>query len=85
MGNSVQAFSTMHYTAQVYLGSSKTGNKSPATPLSGRTFGTYTFVTALVRLYASWHLQEAAWYDMATWTFAVCSHLVDYHCVDRRV
>lgn len=84
MGNSIQSYSTMHYTSQVYLGSAATGNKSPATPLSGRTFGTYTFVTALIRLYASFHINEVAWYDLATWTFAVSVALLrKTKCVEQ--
>ncbi|KAI1170620.1 transmembrane domain-containing protein [Nemania sp. FL0916] len=41
------------------------------TPLAARLFGTYTFVSAVVRLYASYHLHLAPVYHMAVWTYVV--------------
>ncbi|KAF2094284.1 ergosterol 28 [Rhizodiscina lignyota] len=72
IGNSVQAYLTLHYTSQVYSGPDLK-SASPATPLSGRTFGTWTFLTSIVRLYAAYHINERSWYDMATWTFTIAA------------
>ena len=41
------------------------------TPLAARCFGTYTFVVAMVRLYAAYNLHVAPVYDMALWTYAI--------------
>lgn len=70
MGNSVQAYVTLKYTSEVYSGPTP-DSPSPATALSGRTFGTWTFLVSLVRLYAAFHINEKHWYELAMWTFAV--------------
>lgn len=44
---------------------------SQVTPLSARTFGTWTFLTSIVRLYAAYHVHERAWFDLGMWTFVV--------------
>ncbi|GAB7348203.1 hypothetical protein MBLNU459_g6207t1 [Dothideomycetes sp. NU459] len=44
---------------------------SPVNPLSARTFGTWTFITAIVRLYAAYYLEERPMYQLAFWTFGV--------------
>ncbi|KAK6088676.1 transmembrane domain-containing protein [Seiridium cupressi] len=41
------------------------------TPLAGRLFGTYTLISAIVRLYASYHLDTEPVYMMALWTYLV--------------
>ncbi|KAI5926207.1 hypothetical protein F4810DRAFT_655936 [Camillea tinctor] len=41
------------------------------TPLAARLFGTYTLVSAIVRLYASYHLHIGPLYDLALWTYVV--------------
>lgn len=41
------------------------------TPLAARLFGTYTLVSAIVRLYASYHLEMEPVYMMAMWTYLV--------------
>lgn len=41
------------------------------TPLAARLFGTYTLISAIVRLYASYHLRLAPVYQMAVWTYVV--------------
>lgn len=41
------------------------------TPLSARTFGTWTAITAVVRLYAAYHIQIPVMYELALWTFGV--------------
>jgi Erg28 like protein len=75
IGNSIQAYSTLSYTRRLYAGPRK-GNApeavaSPVNPLSARTFGTWTFTASIVRLYAAYHLDEPAWYQMALWTYLI--------------
>ncbi|KAI8956852.1 transmembrane domain-containing protein [Daldinia sp. FL1419] len=41
------------------------------TPLAGRLFGTYTIVSAIVRLYASYNLHLAPVYQITLWTYVV--------------
>jgi hypothetical protein len=62
IGNSVQAYLTLHYTQRIY-------SLTNVTPVHGRTFGTWTAMAALVRLYAAYHINESAWYQMAIATF----------------
>jgi Erg28 like protein len=75
IGNSIQAYTTLSYTRRLYAGPAN--NKapealtSPVTPLSARTFGTWTFIASIVRLYAAYHLDEPAWYQVAFWTYLV--------------
>ncbi|KIX08881.1 uncharacterized protein Z518_03538 [Rhinocladiella mackenziei CBS 650.93] len=83
MGNSIQAYTTLKYTTQVYPGwrSSKEGHKpsssnadpesSPVTPLSSRTFGTWTFLAAVVRIYAAHNITNRLFYDLAIWTYVI--------------
>lgn len=74
--NSFQAYTSIYYTSRVYNGSSRNSiqnlrNKSPVTPLSARTFGTWTLIQSLVRLYAAYHISEPAFYQLAFCTYAV--------------
>lgn len=39
--------------------------------LSARTFGTWTALSSIVRLYAAYHIHEAAVYELALWTFGL--------------
>ncbi|KAI9839298.1 MAG: hypothetical protein M1819_003293 [Sarea resinae] len=71
VANSVQCYSTLHYTQQVYAGSSSTANKSPVTPLSGRTFGTWTFLSSIIRLWAAYHITNPQLYQIALCTYAI--------------
>ena len=60
IGNSIQTYSTLTYTKRVY-----SAKPNEVTGLSARTFGTWTFVTAVVRIIAAYHLNEPAMYRMA--------------------
>ncbi|KAJ4291834.1 ergosterol biosynthesis protein [Kalmusia sp. IMI 367209] len=44
---------------------------SQVTPLSGRKWGTWTALTGLVRLYAAYHINEQAMYELGMWTYGV--------------
>lgn len=65
----------MSYTRRLYPGQATTKVKSstaasdvastsPATPLSSRTFGTWTLAVGIVRIFAAYHINEASWYQM---------------------
>jgi hypothetical protein len=80
IGNAVQCYNTMSYTRRLYPGqiASKTKSApsdvavtSPATPLSSRTFGTWTLAVGIVRIFAAYHINEASWYQMQMLTNVV--------------
>jgi len=77
VGNSIQAYSTLHFTQQVYLGSSsskaasKSSSGSPVTPLSARTFGTWTFLSSIIRLWAAYNIDNPQVYQLALWTYSI--------------
>ena len=41
------------------------------TPLSARTFGTYTFLASVIRLYAAYDITNPVMFQLALWTFVV--------------
>lgn len=72
----------MSYTRRVYPGqaAASKGSKStpsdvaltsPATPLSSRTFGTWTAAVGIVRIFAAYHINEPAWYQLQMLTNVV--------------
>ena len=80
IGNAIQCYFTMSYTQRLYPGqpsSSSTKDKpspaltSAATPLSSRTFGTWTIAVGIVRLFAAYHINEPAWYQLQALTNVV--------------
>ncbi|CAD0094648.1 unnamed protein product [Aureobasidium vineae] len=80
LGNSIQAYLSLGPTQKVYCGSktvpagvpaSTVPNASPVTPLSARTFGTWTAITAIVRLYAAYNINTKPMYELAFWTYIV--------------
>ncbi|CZR62728.1 probable ERG28 Protein involved in synthesis of ergosterol [Phialocephala subalpina] len=86
IANSVQAYTTLSFTSRVYAGPSPSASKpkppsanlmhpsaphSPATPLSSRTFGTWTAIQSMVRLYAAYNISDANMYQMAFLTYVV--------------
>lgn len=71
IGNSAQSYLTLSYTRRVY--NNPTPSASQATPLSSRTFGTWTLLASIVRAYAAYHIDERAWYELAMLTYAVAA------------
>jgi len=85
MANSIQAYATLSATQRVYSGPNTSpvpegipartlkspASSSPVTALSARTFGTWTAITSVIRLYAAYNLENQAIYEMALWTFGV--------------
>jgi hypothetical protein len=60
IGNSIQTYTTLSYTKRVY-----SAKPNEVTGLSARTFGTWTFVTAIVRIIAAYHLNDPTMYLLA--------------------
>ncbi|KAL2012492.1 hypothetical protein VTN00DRAFT_17 [Thermoascus crustaceus] len=74
--NSVQSYRSLDYARQLYASSSPS-SPSPANPLSARTFGTWTFLSAVVRAYAAYHITQPVAYDLALWTYGIAlAHFV---------
>ncbi|BAE59931.1 unnamed protein product [Aspergillus oryzae RIB40] len=68
--NSIQAYRSDSYAAELYNGRSADGR--PLTnPLSSRTFGTWTFLSAVIRMYAAYNITTPVAYDLAIWTFGI--------------
>ena len=68
--NSVQTYSTLKLTQRVYDGPvSKL--TSQVTPLSARTFGTWTFLSAIIRFYGAYRLDDGDMYKLVLWTFVL--------------
>ena len=63
-GNSVQAYITTKFTARVY-------SPGTVTPLASRTFGTWTFLSAVIRMYAAYNITDQMVYQLALWTYVI--------------
>ncbi|GIJ98567.1 ergosterol biosynthesis protein [Aspergillus viridinutans] len=68
--NSLESYRSDNYAASLYNGRTADG-RSSGCPLSSRTFGTWTFLSAVVRMYAAYNITTAAVYDLAIWTFGI--------------
>jgi len=69
IGNSIQSYTTLHFTSQVYSGCD--GAPSPATGLSSRTFGTWTLLASALRLFASYNISDPQWYQLAFLSYII--------------
>ncbi|PYI13380.1 ergosterol 28 [Aspergillus violaceofuscus CBS 115571] len=68
--NSLQAYRSEAYAAELYNGRTPEGYVF-TNPLSSRTFGTWTFLSAVIRFYAAYNINNPAVYDLALWTFGI--------------
>ncbi|KAL7269837.1 ergosterol biosynthesis protein [Rhizina undulata] len=66
MGNSIQTYSTLHFTRRVY-----SARPHDVNTLSSRTFGTWTFLSAIIRAYAAYNVSNGAVYDIALWSYII--------------
>ncbi|KAL8662884.1 MAG: hypothetical protein Q9202_004306 [Teloschistes flavicans] len=66
MGNSVQSYLTTSYTRRVY-----SAPETTVTPLHARTFGTYTALASIIRLYAAYNITNPIVYQLALCTYVV--------------
>lgn len=70
--NSLQAYCSSDYTSKLY-----TNGAVPVEPLSGRVFGTWTFLSAVVRMTAAYNITSPVAYDLAIWTYGIAlAHFV---------
>ncbi|KAI9372176.1 hypothetical protein BJX61DRAFT_508253 [Aspergillus egyptiacus] len=74
--NSAQAYFSESYTSQLYNGRLPDG-RPHTNAHSSRTFGTWTFLSAVVRFSAAYNITTPASYDLAMWTFGIAlAHFV---------
>ena len=66
LGNTIQAYMTTKNTREVYVQSG-----SETTALSSRLFGTWTIVSAVIRLYAAYNISNPQLYQLAIWAYAI--------------
>ena len=66
VGNTVQAYMTTDNTREVY---SRSGSETSA--LSSRIFGTWTIVSAMIRLYAAYNISNPQIYQLAIGAYAI--------------
>ncbi|CAF9935487.1 MAG: ergosterol biosynthesis protein [Alectoria fallacina] len=66
VGNTIQAFITTKNTRQVYLLSA-----SETSALSSRIFGTWTIVSAIIRLYTAYNISNPQVYQLAIWAYVI--------------
>lgn len=72
--NSAQTYFSkdLSLTKRVYeLEASKNHGKPQVTNLSARTFGTWTFITSVVRFYGAFYITNPQIYQLVQWTFLV--------------
>ncbi|KAF9525691.1 hypothetical protein CPB83DRAFT_818248 [Crepidotus variabilis] len=65
--NTVQNFVTVKLTRRVY----NNVPENSVTPLQARTFGVWTLTSAVIRLYAAYHIHDKSIYDMAFLTYLI--------------
>jgi len=70
--NTLQTYTTpsLVLTRRVYSGPT-TLSSVQITPLSARTFGTWTFLSAIIRLYAAYRIDDKDIYALALWTYVI--------------
>ena len=64
VANSVQAYITTKFTARVY-------SPGAVNPLSSRTFGTWTLLSSIIRMYAAYNISAPLVYHLTLWTFVL--------------
>jgi hypothetical protein len=70
--NSLQAYCSPDYTSKLY-----TNGTVAVEPLSGRVFGTWTFLSAVIRMTAAYNIDSPIAYNLAIWTYGIAlTHFV---------
>jgi len=64
--NSIQNYTTISLTQRVYAVQPK-----QTTPLSARTFGTWTALSSIIRLYAAYHVSNPQVYQLALYSYVI--------------
>jgi hypothetical protein len=87
IGNSIQAYTSLARTREVFSGPLPPGTKpslvpantshlahlSPITPIAARMFGTWTAVSSVVRLYAAYNIHDKNLYELAMATYVIAT------------
>lgn len=82
LGNTIQCYRSLTGSQEVYSGSSpkttttspknkSSTSSSPVTPLSARTFGTWTALSSIIRLYGAYNIHDAKIYELCLWTYGI--------------
>ena len=76
IGNSIQSYLTTAYTTQVYASAPSASSAArhsdvQSTPLQSRTFGTWTSLAAIVRIYAAYNITNPILYKLALWSYVI--------------
>ncbi|ODV79697.1 Erg28-like protein [Suhomyces tanzawaensis NRRL Y-17324] len=74
--NSVQTYqsSELSLTRKVYEEEANSRHSTPqVTRLSARTFGTWTFISSLVRFYGAYYVTNPQIFQLTQWTFLVAA------------
>lgn len=66
MGNTIQAYLTTKNTREVYM---RSGQETTA--LTSRIFGTWTLISAVVRLYAAYNISNPQVYELALVVYTI--------------
>ncbi|KAJ5902867.1 Ergosterol biosynthetic protein 28 [Penicillium taxi] len=64
--NSVQSYVSPDYTSKLY-----TNGALAVGALPGRVFGTWTFLSAVIRMTAAYNIDSPIAYNLAIWTYAI--------------
>ncbi|KAH0551682.1 hypothetical protein GP486_007100 [Trichoglossum hirsutum] len=77
--NSAQNYTTTSLTKRVYA-----EQPEQATPLSARTFGTWTGLSSIIRLYAAYHITNPQVYQIALYSYVIgLAHFVSEWLIFR--
>lgn len=72
LAGSRQVYSGVSKTTQsTGAGDNKTSSQSPVNELSARTFGTWTALSSIVRLYTAYNITDPLMYQICLWTYAL--------------
>ncbi|KAI5811603.1 Erg28 like protein-domain-containing protein [Peziza echinospora] len=67
LGNSIQSYMTTTFTKRVYA----VDSDKNVTPLSSRTFGTWTILSAIIRGYAAYNMHNAQLYNICILSYVL--------------
>jgi len=70
IANSIESYRNVAYSQRIYRGSNAL-QASPVNGLSARTFGTWTFLSSLIRLSAAYNISNPQVYQLAFATYAI--------------
>ncbi|KAL8923569.1 MAG: hypothetical protein Q9208_004516 [Pyrenodesmia sp. 3 TL-2023] len=66
--NTVQCFNSVHFARRTFNGPR---SEAEVTPFAGRLFGSWSFLSGLVRLYAAYHINDKHLYFLALSTYLI--------------